>query len=227
VGTNPLRMAGGAEEFIQLVQKECGISPQVIKGEEEAYLSFLAVQRDPLMPQEALVIDVGGGSTEYILPQGGSSSHQVQTITLPLGAVQLTEEFLTIDPPSQDDVIRLQKEIKETLYCLPSAMVGELVGIGGTAVTLGSIHLCQEGFAREKVHGLQLSIGELRAQIKDLQGKDLATRKKIKGLPHKRADIILAGAMIILFSMERLQKEKIHISCHGLRYGLFYERFMS
>ena len=87
--------------------------------------------------------------------------------------------------------------------------------------------LCQDEFDWEKVHGLQLTISDLRDQIQNLQIKDLATRKEIKGLPPDRADIILAGAMIILATMERLQKEAIHISSHGLRYGLFYQKFMS
>jgi exopolyphosphatase/guanosine-5'-triphosphate,3'-diphosphate pyrophosphatase len=81
-------------------------------------------------------------------------------------------------------------------------------------------------FDQERIHGLQLTIDKLRAQVEELQEKDMATRKQIKGLPAERADIVLAGAMIILSSMERLKKETIHISCHGLRYGLFYQRFM-
>lgn len=227
VGTNPLRMAGDSEAFIDLVRKESSISPQVIGGEKEASLSFLAVQKDPLMPRDAMVIDVGGGSTEYIFRQGGGQTHQLQTFSLPLGAVRLTEEFLSTDPPSPDEIQGLENEIAETLCRLPSAIVGDLVGLGGTAATLGSIHLEQERFYKQKVHGLQLSIGELKTQVNYLQKKDLSARTKMKGLPPERADIILAGAMIILFSMQWLKQEKIHISCHGLRYGLFYERFMS
>jgi exopolyphosphatase/guanosine-5'-triphosphate,3'-diphosphate pyrophosphatase len=73
---------------------------------------------------------------------------------------------------------------------------------------------------------LQLTIDKLRSQVEELQDKDLAMRKQIRGLPTERADIILAGAMIILSTLERLKKNSIRISCRGLRYGLFYQRFM-
>jgi exopolyphosphatase/guanosine-5'-triphosphate,3'-diphosphate pyrophosphatase len=227
VGTNALRMAQDANAFCHQVHEECGISPRIITEEEEAGLSYLSVQQDPLMLQDVLVIDVGGGSTEYIFPVAESPSHQIQTISLPLGAVRLTEQFLLHDPPTRDEVQKIQDEIDKLLNLIPSSIEGKLVGIGGTAVTLGSIHLRQDTFDWEKVHGLHLTLNELRGQVQDLQTKNLATRKNIKGLPPDRADIILAGAMIILATMERLQKEAIHISSHGLRYGLLYQSFMS
>jgi exopolyphosphatase/guanosine-5'-triphosphate,3'-diphosphate pyrophosphatase len=172
-------------------------------------------------------LDVGGGSTEYIFRHTESSSDHLETISLPLGAVRLTEQFLLHDPPASDEVKKLRAEIDKFLHLTPSSLEGKLVGIGGTAVTLGAMHLSLDAFDGNKVHSLQLIINDLRGQIEELQEKDLATRKQIKGLPPDRADIILAGAMIILATMERLQKDTIHISTHGLRYGLFYQRFMS
>jgi len=227
IGTNPLRVASDTKEFIELVKNECGISVRVITGKEEAYLSFLTVERDPFMPRDALVMDVGGGSTEYIFRQESSLLHLLESISLPLGAVSLTEKFLSTDPPSYSELEKLEKEIKKNLNRLPPTIGGEVVVIGGTAVTLGSIYLALEEFDRKKIHGLQLSIDDIRAQLRALQSKNLADRKKIKGLPQKRADIILAGAMIILLSMQRLGRGTIYISCHGLRYGLFYQRFIS
>jgi exopolyphosphatase/guanosine-5'-triphosphate,3'-diphosphate pyrophosphatase len=226
VGTNALRMAQDADAFIRQVHEECGISPRIISEEEEARLSYFSVHQDPLMPQDAVVMDVGGGSTEYIFRHGESSSDQLEIISLPLGAVRLTEQFLLHDPPSDDEVKELHDEIDKFLQLTPSSLEGKLVGIGGTAVTMASMHLALDAFDREKIHGLQLTINELRSQIKELQKKDLATRKQIKGLLPDRADIILAGAMIILATMERLQKDVLHISSHGLRYGLFDQSFM-
>jgi exopolyphosphatase/guanosine-5'-triphosphate,3'-diphosphate pyrophosphatase len=226
VGTNALRMAKDADAFCRLVHEECGISPRIISEEEEARLSYLSVQKDPLMPQDAVVMDVGGGSTEYIFRRGEGPPDQVQTISLPLGAVRLTEQFLHHDPPSRNECLKLQDEIKKALHIIPPVLEGELVGIGGTAVTMGTILLNLDRFDGEKVHGLQLSINELRDQVKELEEKNLATRKEIKGLPPDRADIILAGAMITLATMEQLQKESFLISTYGLRYGLFYQSFM-
>jgi exopolyphosphatase / guanosine-5'-triphosphate,3'-diphosphate pyrophosphatase len=226
VGTNALRTAQDADAFIQQVRKECGISPRIISEEEEARLSYLSVQKDTLMPQDAVVMDVGGGSTEYIFRREAGSIGQLHTISLPLGAVRLSEQFVLHDPPSRDEIKKLQAEIDKTLYRIPSSLEGELVGIGGTAVTLGAMHLRQDAFDGEQVHGLHLTLNKLRGQVKELQKKDLAIRNKIKGLPPDRADIILAGAIIILTTMEQLHKDALHISSHGLRYGLFYQRFM-
>jgi exopolyphosphatase / guanosine-5'-triphosphate,3'-diphosphate pyrophosphatase len=226
VGTNALRMVEDAKQFIQQVQEECGITPRVITEKEEALLSFLSVQQDPGMPRQTMVMDVGGGSTEYIFRTGEGPLQPLQTISLPLGAVRLTEEFLHDDPPSHDAVTKLRHKIDETLLRIPPTLVGELVGIGGTATTLGSMHLGLDAFDQERIHGLQLTIDELRVKVEELQDKDLARRKQIKGLPPERADIILPGAMIILSTLERLKKNAIRISCRGLRYGLFYQRFM-
>ncbi|MCJ7662668.1 MAG: hypothetical protein MUO24_00340 [Desulfobacterales bacterium] len=226
VGTNALRMARDADPFIQQVRKECGISPCVISGEEEALLSFLSVQQDPCMPRSAMVMDVGGGSTEYIFRMGKDPSQPVQYISLLLGALRLTEEFLHADPPSRDEVTKLRHKISKALLRVPPTLEGELVGIGGTAATLGSMHLGLDAFDQEQIHGLKLTIDDLRVKVEELQAKDLARRKQIRGLPPERADIILAGTMIILSTMERLKKDVIHISCRGLRYGLFYQRFM-
>lgn len=225
VGTNALRMARDTDSFIQQVAKECGITPRVIGEQEEALLSFLSVQQDPHMPTAAMVMDVGGGSTEYTFRKGEDQSQPLELISLPLGALRLTEEFLH-DPPALDEVTKLRNKIDKTILQIPRHIVGGLVGIGGTATTLGSMRLGLDVFDQERIHGLQLTIDKLRAQVEELQEKDLTTRKQIKGLPAERADIVLAGAMIILSSMERLKKETIHISCHGLRYGLFYQRFM-
>jgi len=226
VGTNALRMAKDADAFIRQVQEECGISPRIISERKEAMFSYLSVQQDPRMPRDAVVMDVGGGSTEYIFRHEEGLTDQLQTISLPLGAVRLTEQFLYHDPPSRDEVLKLRKEIEKAIHRIPPTLEGELVGIGGTAVTLGAIHLSLDAFDGEKIHALQLPIGELRDRVQILQETDLERRKEIKGLPPERADIILAGAMIILATMERLQKDTIHISSHGLRYGLFYQRFM-
>jgi exopolyphosphatase/guanosine-5'-triphosphate,3'-diphosphate pyrophosphatase len=226
VGTNALRMARDTDSFIQQVTKECGIIPRVIGEQEEALLSFLSVQQDPRMPRAAMVMDVGGGSTEYTFRTKKNPSQPLQYISLPLGALRLTEEFLHDDPPALDEVTKLRNKIDKTILQIPPYIEGELVAIGGTATTLGSMRLGLDVFDRELIHGLPLNIDDLKTHVKELQGKNLTRRKQIKGLPAERADIVLAGTIIILSSMERLKKETIHISCHGLRYGLFYQRFM-
>jgi exopolyphosphatase/guanosine-5'-triphosphate,3'-diphosphate pyrophosphatase len=226
VGTHALRTAQDAGPFIQQVREESDITLRVISEQEESLLSFLSVKQDPRMPKASMVMDVGGGSTEYIFRTGKSPSEPLQCISLPLGALILTEEFLHRDPPTHDEVIGLRTKIDRTLLRLPPTMEGELVGIGGTIVSLGSMHRKLKIFDQEQIHGLLLDIDDLKARVKELQKKSLVRRRQTRGLPRERADIILAGAVIILSSMERLQKDVIHISCRGLRYGLFYQQFM-
>jgi exopolyphosphatase/guanosine-5'-triphosphate,3'-diphosphate pyrophosphatase len=226
VGTNALRRARDADQFIWQVEQVCGIAPRIISEEEEALLSFLSVQRDPRMPGDAAVMDVGGGSTEFIFRKRAGQSQPLEFISLPLGALRLTEAFLHADPPSDGEIANLGNKINQTLLRIPLPIDGALVGIGGTATTLGSIHLGLDEFDQGRIHRLLLNINDLKTHVKELQQKSLARRKQIKGLPPDRADIILPGALIILSSMERLNKEMIHISSHGLRYGLFYQRFM-
>ena len=226
VGTNALRLAQDADQFIKQVQDECGIFPRVISEKEEALLSFLSVQQDPLMPHDAVVMDVGGGSTEFIFYDREDRGHTLQSICLPLGAVSLTEKFLLHDPPTSDEITKLSKEIEKALSCLPSTMDGVFVGIGGTATTMGSMHLKLAIFNRELIHGINLTMDKLVTQVRELQTMGIESRKKIAGLPPDRADIICAGAMVILASMEKMAKTTIHISCQGLRYGLFYQLCM-
>ena len=171
-------------------------------------------------------MDVGGGSTEYIFRTKKNPPQPLQCISLPLGALRLTEEFLHGDPPSLHEVTKLRNKINKSLLQVPPHTEGTLVGIGGTATTLGSMHLGLDVFDLERIHGLLLNSDDLSTHMNELQEKSLARRRQIKGLAAERADIILAGAMIILSSMERLKKDLLHINCHGLRYGLFYQRFM-
>jgi exopolyphosphatase/guanosine-5'-triphosphate,3'-diphosphate pyrophosphatase len=227
VGTNALRLAQDADQFIKQVRDECGILPKVISEKEEASLSFLSVQQDPLMPHDAVVMDIGGGSTEFIFYVREKRDHSLQSISLALGAVSLTEKFLLHDPPTSDEITKLSKEIENALSCLPIiTMKNVLVGIGGTATTLGSMHLGLDKFNRELIHGRQLTMDKLVTQVRELQTMDIESRKKIAGLPDDRADIICAGAMIILASMKKMGKTSIYISCKGIRYGLFYQQFM-
>jgi len=222
VGTNPLRIAADARGFIDVVRERWGVTLEVIDGEEEARLSYLSVVGDPLMPRDPLVIDIGGGSTEYIFREG----NDLKFLSLPLGAVVLTEEMIKGDPPSEEEFSALRRRIEGDLSVLPSPWKGEAVAIGGTAVSLASFHLGIEDPVRERVHGLPLGAKEIAAIIEDLRRKNLDERRRLRGLPPERADIILAGAVILLLSLKRLKIKEVIISWAGIRYGLFYERFM-
>jgi exopolyphosphatase/guanosine-5'-triphosphate,3'-diphosphate pyrophosphatase len=226
VGTSALRLARDADQFIKRVTNECSIIPRVINEKEEALLTNLSVQRDRRMPHDAIVIDAGGGSTEYILNDTGNNCSTDNVLSLPLGAVSLTEKFVRHDPPTRNELVKLKREIDDQLKHILVTGKRTMVGIGGTATTIAAINLGLNKFDRTKIHGYQLAIDELGSIVKKLQALDIESKKKVSGLPPDRADIIMAGAMIILASMEKIESPIVYISCYGLRYGLLYRMAM-
>jgi len=223
VGTSALREAKNSEEFLNLVKEKLNLSIEVISGEEEAQLSFLAVAKDlEEMKEPVVVVDVGGGSTEFILGEG---DRVTQWVSLPLGSVRFTEQFLISDPVREGEWERMDKEIGDRLIDVPRPHEPlSMVAVGGTATTLASVEQGLEEFIPEKIHRFVLKKEALRNQLLLYRSKTIDKRKKIPGLPPPRADVILAGAAILYRAMDELKCSSVLISCHGVRYGLLYKR---
>ena len=222
-GTSALREAKNSEDFLKLAKEKLNLSIDIISGEEEAQLSFLAVAED-LQEREKpiLVVDVGGGSTEFILGKGDQIS---QWISLPLGSVRFTEEFLHSDPVQEDNWKKMEGRIREHLVNIPHSQEPlSMVAVGGTATTLASVEQGLEDFIAEKIHHFVLKKEALKNQLLLYRSKTIEERKKIPGLPIARADVILAGGTILYLAMEELNCPSALISCHGVRYGLLYKR---
>jgi exopolyphosphatase/guanosine-5'-triphosphate,3'-diphosphate pyrophosphatase len=222
-GTSALREAKNSENFIKLAKEKLDLSIEVISGEEEAQLSFLAVAEDLHEREKSiLVIDVGGGSTEFILGKGDQIK---QWISLPLGSVRFTEEFLRSDPVREEEWGAMERKIWEHLANIPhSPEPLSMVAVGGTATTLASVEQGLEDFVAEKIHHFVLKRATLKNQILLYRSKTIEERKKIPGLPMARADVILAGGTILYLAMEELNCPSVLISCHGVRYGLLYKK---
>jgi exopolyphosphatase/guanosine-5'-triphosphate,3'-diphosphate pyrophosphatase len=222
-GTSALREARNSEEFLKSVEEKLNLSIDVISGEEEAQLSFLAVAEDlGEVNQSILVVDIGGGSTELILGKG----HQIsQWISLPLGSVRFTERFLLSDPVKEEEWNMMEKNIRESLVNIPHSQDPLLmVAVGGTATTLASVEQSLEDFFAEKIHHFVLGKKALKDQLLLYQSRTIEERKKIPGLSVARADVILAGGTILYMAMEELRCPSVLISCHGMRYGLLYKK---
>jgi exopolyphosphatase/guanosine-5'-triphosphate,3'-diphosphate pyrophosphatase len=222
-GTSALREAKNSEEFLELIKERLDLSIEVVSGEEEAQLSFLAVVKD-LQEKEnpILVVDVGGGSTEFIL---GKDDQIRRWISLPLGSVRFTEQFLYSDPVQEEEWERMVNRIRELLVDIPhSKEPFSMVAVGGTATTLASVEQGLEEFIAEKIHHFILKKEALKNQLFLYRSKTIDQRKKIPGLPNARADVILAGGAILYLAMEELKCPSVLISCHGVRYGLLYKR---
>jgi exopolyphosphatase/guanosine-5'-triphosphate,3'-diphosphate pyrophosphatase len=222
-GTSALREAKNSEVFLKLVKEKLDLSIEVISGEEEAHLSFLAVAKDlQTAANPVLVVDVGGGSSEFILGTGYQIS---QWISLPLGSVRFTEQFLRSDPVQEKEWEKMEERIREFLVDIPhSKEPSSMVAVGGTATALASVEQGLKEFSPEKIHHFVLRKEVLKNQLSLFRSKTIEERKKMPGLSASRADVILAGGAILYLAMEQLNCPCVLISCHGVRYGLLYRK---
>jgi exopolyphosphatase/guanosine-5'-triphosphate,3'-diphosphate pyrophosphatase len=227
VGTSALRDATNSSQIRQRWREKLGLDVRVISGAEEAAYSYLAVIRGlSLASKELLVIDIGGGSTEFIR---GNDGGVVETLSLDLGSVRLTERFLHGDPVRTDESAAMLQAIDRELAPLrhrwtQSATPLTMVGIAGTFTTLAAMEKQLERYSHHQVHGSVLAIGEIRRQIKILETKSVAQRQSIIGLEPKRADVIFAGACLIERIMIAFGASQAIVSDQGVRYGLLHER---
>jgi len=222
-GTSALREARNANEFLKEVKERLNLSIEIISGEEEALLSYLAVSKD--LKEEAkriLVADVGGGSTELIL---GFREKMTQWVSLPMGSVRYTEQFLHSDPVRPQEWREMENEIEKTLKNTTSFKTPDLmIAVGGTATTLAQVEMGLSEFNPRKIHHFKLTQESIRGQILLYRSKTKKERKTIQGLSPLRADVILAGATILYKIMKTMNCHEVKISCHGVRYGLLYRK---
>ncbi|MBI1910016.1 MAG: Ppx/GppA family phosphatase [Deltaproteobacteria bacterium] len=223
VGTAAFRRARNAEEFTQEVLEKTGIRIEIISGEEEACLSYASVLKDfGDRHKNLMALDIGGGSTEIISVDGA--------VSLPLGCVELTERFLTSDPVRPTEIKYAYDIIENGLAGKGGRSDGSsqltLVALAGTATTLSAINQKLPLWDPAKIQGSIITKTELDRMTKELAQKTIVDRKKITGMVPERADTLLAGAMILQKVMEQYRIEKVLVSDRGLRFGLFYKRFI-
>ena len=223
--TSAVRDARNQAEFLGRVQNEAGLTLRVLSGDEEAYYGYLgAVNSLPI--HNGLVLDIGGGSLEI----GRVRDRQlVQTASLPLGAVRLTETFVKNDPPKRADIRLLNRYLNAILgsiQWLPAQSKDMLVGLGGTIRTLAKIDQARRGYPLERLHGYQLTLTSIEHILHDLQQLTLSKREKVPGLSSDRADVIIAGTLALIRLMHRAGYSELVVCSQGLREGLFYEQFL-
>jgi exopolyphosphatase/guanosine-5'-triphosphate,3'-diphosphate pyrophosphatase len=211
------------------LKQQLGFDVRVLLGEEEAGYAFLAVRQGlSLAGQELLVVDVGGGSTEFIR---GNQAGVIHALSIDLGSVRLTEQFLHSDPVLAEECATMAGAIERELAALPNSWLTAdfpltLVGIAGTFTTLSAVEKKLLRYVHGEVHGSGLRLGEVQRQLARFQSQTIAERKLIPGLEPERADVILAGAYLIERIMSRFGAEQVIVSDQGVRYGLLYERLI-
>ncbi len=222
VGTMALRSARNTGVFTNAVRDLCGLEVEVVSGEEEARLSYLAVLSGLGAGKGRVVVfDTGGGSTEFIFGQGDEI---VERFSLDVGSRRPTEEFCKSDPVTRDELTAMVTSLEREFSRLKSG-VDALVGMGGTVTSLGAVHHMMKVYDPDVIQGSTLALAEVERQVDMYRAITIEERRETVGLMPKRADVILAGAAIVMTVMRKLGATELTISDRGLRHGLFYDRF--
>ena len=227
--TSAARDAKNPQDLLAAVKQASGLGIEIISGEEEADWAFRGVTSDPRLAREPiLLLDVGGGSTEFILGQG---EHKHFRQSFPLGAVRLMEMWPHSDPPKPEELNGTRLWLREFLSKrvvpqLELALARErsqgnliLVGTGGSASVLAGMETGLSKFDRSKIEDTRLTFECVRHWVEHLWSLPLAQRREIPGLPRKRADVMLTGAAIYEAIMEQLRFTELRVTTRGLRFA--------
>lgn len=224
ITTSAVREATNAGELLDTL----GQPATVLSGDAEARLAFDGVRSCPrLAKRPALVVDVGGGSTEFVVGDADGMRHHE---SLPLGSVRLMECHTVSDPPTTGERQAVRDSIKT---CLAGGALVELrghlgalgpppvtlVGTGGTASLFAKMELADDGYDRDRMEAVQLPLAQVTALRERLWDLPLAKRRTIIGLPSNRADVALFGSLIYEQLMRELGFAALRISTRGLRFG--------
>lgn len=227
IATSAARDAVNPADLTASIERASGLKTEIISGAREAEWAFQGVATDlELAKTPLLLLDVGGGSTEFILGCGVKKSF---AHSFPLGTVRLMEKFPHGDPPTRGEFTKcrdwlkqfLETEVRAQLEPALKNETGEirLIGTGGTTSILARIEKKLDRFDREKIERTVLSFEEVVAHRKNLWKLPLFERKEIPGLPKLRADVILTGVLIYEAIMEEFGFNELGVSTRGLRFA--------
>ncbi|MBN1542333.1 Ppx/GppA family phosphatase [candidate division KSB1 bacterium] len=214
--TSATREARNGRELVDKIAAQTGWRCRVISGQEEALLSFKGVISDRLFLDSGLVCDIGGGSTELIFVSGRSIRERKSLL---LGSRRLTTLYLAQEPVSEEQIQAVRDHTERLFRTLPSVDVRSAVGVGGTATTLALMAQQTPLSRAQSAHGYCLSRSVLDDWIVRLADLSVAERKGITGLHPERADVILAGALILELILDFYRLESVQISIRDLLYG--------
>jgi len=224
--TSAVREAKNGRDFLHIMKEETGIEAEIISGDREAALSFKGARAGLGLEGPVLVIDIGGGSTELCL----GDDTAFKSISLPMGAVRLTQNCLISDPPAAGEVQAATSAIVELLSgFMPGRPSGiqdrcmTAVGVGGTITTLAAIKQSLVVYDPAKVHGFCLKLEDVEDIFKKFCRLTVEEKKKIPGLMPQRADIITAGTLILQQIMQKLGFIMIKVSESDLIEGYIME----
>lgn len=224
--TSVLRDADNGSLFTQEVKRRYGCDVDVISGEREAFYAYKAASR--LMGPEddkSIIVDIGGGSTEIIFGDKENIAHR---ISLDIGAVRLTELYYRNNSVTDEQIHQIACKVKEELRQIPDMTHQSivLIGTGGTIKTMATIYSAVDYRNEKSINGITIPRNAANDILQKLIKMDIKTRKTVKGLNPKRADVIIAGLQILQEVMEKFKANQIKICSAGVLEG-FIEHFIS
>lgn len=219
VATSQARDAQDGREFFSQIERETGIRFDTLSGEQEARLTFEGALLPGMRAESSAVIDIGGGSTEITTNQGG--------LSVDMGSVRFTERYLITDPDlavTDTQFWACREAIDQALkaFRVNAAHYQKrtLVAVAGTATTLAGWHLGLKKFDAAAIDGTVLTRGDLHRLVEELKWRNAHERAQIPGVEPARADVLLAGAMILWRAHECLGFSQCQVSTRGLRFGV-------
>jgi len=223
VSTAAVRMAKNKNTFIERVKRETGFDFRVISGEEEAYYDFLGVA-NTIDFKDAVLLDIGGASTEIMWVK---NRELVESISIPLGSVILTEQFAKIKSMKvkTEAAHAYLKSVFEDIPWLKEVKDMPIIGLGGVIRAVGKVDRNAHRYPLENVHNYHLERHEVDDLIKLVHETPMGDLDKIEGISKKRADIMSMGIMPLKALIDYIEPPELIISGKGLRDGLFYEVF--
>ena len=220
--TSASRDASNADEFRAMVLRTLGVEPEVVTGDEEARLSFTGAVRG--LPTDArppfLVVDIGGGSTEFVVGSGSVDA----AVSVDIGCVRMTERHLHADPPTVEQIAAAEVDITATvdraLAAVPGREASTLVGLAGSVTTVVAIAQGLTSYDPGRIHHARISYDEVARVTGDLLAMSAAQRLAIPVMHPGRADVIGAGALVLRVIMERAGMTSVVASEHDILDGI-------
>ena len=224
VGTAGLRIAKNGAEVVATIRARTGVQIEIVSGEDEARLAFLATTAalGPT-PGPLVVFDTGGGSSQFTFGHGTEIDER---FSVNVGAARYTERFGLSRAVSESMLHQAMDAISADLACLDGRSPPDvLVGMGGAVTNITAVCHGLAAYDPEVVQGSILGSDEVDRQIELYRSRDAEARRSIVGLQPKRSEVILAGACIVRTIMQKLGKASLRVSDRGLRHGVLAEKF--
>jgi exopolyphosphatase/guanosine-5'-triphosphate,3'-diphosphate pyrophosphatase len=218
--TSASRDASNAAEFRTMVRATLGVDPEVISGDAEARLSFAGAVHGLTAEAPYLVVDIGGGSTEFVV----GTSEVDSAISVDVGCVRMTERHLHGDPPTGAEIAAAEADIAaavdRALAAVPGREASTLVGLAGSVTTVTALALDLPGYAAERIHHARISYDDVARVTKSLLAMTVAERLALPVMHPGRADVIGAGALVLKVIMERSGQSAVVASEHDILDGI-------